>query len=111
MSKHCWYRFPVILLAATFLSGGVLQAQPKGKNKGKAAGAAKAAVPDNPNDARNATTGKSPEPRDPEFAKYGIYEQSAPRPAVKAPVATSLPLELKAGDRIAFIGNTLFERA
>ena len=54
---------------------------------------------------------KSPEPRDPEFAKYGIYEQSAPRPAAIAPVATSLPLELKPGDHIAFIGNTLFERA
>lgn len=111
MFNHRWHCLGVILLASVLLSGGVLQAQPKGKNKGKAAGAAKAAVPDNPKDARNATTGKSPEPRDPEFAKYGIYEQSAPRPAAIAPVATSLPLELKTGDRIAFIGNTLFERA
>lgn len=56
-------------------------------------------------------TGKEkPEP-DPALAKYGMYESSAPRPAKTVPVDTSLPLILNPGDRIAFIGNTLLDRA
>jgi len=110
MSNQRLHSVGLLLLFTLLLGGGLLQAQPKGKNKGKA-GAAKAAVPENPLDARNAATGKSPEARDPEFAQYGIYEQSAPRAATIAPLVTTLPLDLKAGDKIAFIGNTLFERA
>src|SRR4051812_22427475 len=74
---------------------GAGQAQQKAK-KGKAA----QANAENSKDARNTPTGKAAQPRDPEFAKYGIYEQSAPRPAPTAPVATALPLDLKPGDHI-----------
>jgi len=54
----------------------------------------------------------SPVPEsDPELAKYGIFAAEAPNPGKGEPVVTTLPLELKKGDRIAFIGNTLFDRA
>lgn len=63
------------------------------------------------NDARNTSTGKKAPPKDPEFAKYGIYHRTAPRAAKKLPVPTTLPLQLKPGARIAFVGNTLLERS
>lgn len=50
-------------------------------------------------------------PEDGEFTRFGIYAKTAPRPGPATPVATQWPLELKPGDRIAFIGNTLMERA
>ena len=50
-------------------------------------------------------------PRDPELAKFGIYENTAPNPAKTVPVATTLPLKLKKGARIAFVGNTLLDRS
>lgn len=62
-------------------------------------------------DARDKATGQPPQPRDPELARYGIFEQSAPRAATTAAIETALPLELRPGERIALIGNTLFERA
>src|SRR5688572_7233413 len=101
-----------LFLVALIVAVGSAQPQQKGK-KGKAKS------PDAPNstekggvrDARDTPTGQPLAPRDPEFAKYGIYEQSAPRPTATAPIATTLPLDLKPGDHIAFIGNTLFERA
>ena len=37
--------------------------------------------------------------------------RTALRPAEAEPVATSLPLKLNKGVRIALVGNTLFERA
>jgi putative heme-binding domain-containing protein len=46
-----------------------------------------------------------------EFTQFGIYAQSAPRAIAIEPVATSLPLKLNKGDRIALIGNTLMERS
>jgi putative heme-binding domain-containing protein len=102
-----------ILLGFVVVCGwsGLSLAQPEGKARGKNPKAKAKAVEENSRDARNSPTGKTAEPRDPEFAQYGIYEQTAPRAAAIAPVATSLPLELKPGDRIAFIGNTLFERS
>jgi putative heme-binding domain-containing protein len=96
-----------LAIAFAFAVGGLTHAQQKAKNKAKA----NPAIPENARDARNTPTGKSQQPRDPEFAHYGIYEQSAPRPSVIMPIATSLPLDLKPGDHIAFIGNTLFERS
>ncbi|MEZ6114820.1 MAG: GDSL-type esterase/lipase family protein, partial [Pirellulaceae bacterium] len=45
------------------------------------------------------------------FDRFGIYEATAPRPQAIEPRATTLPLELRKGDRIALIGNTLFERS
>ncbi len=65
----------------------------------------------NDDDAKWKDTGKARPNEDPELAKYGIYEESAPNPGKTAPVITILPLELGKGDRIAFIGNTLFDRA
>ena len=50
------------------------------------------------------------QPDDALFQEYGIFEKTSPRPPIVAPVKTQLPLELQPGDRIAFIGNTLFER-
>jgi uncharacterized cupredoxin-like copper-binding protein len=62
-------------------------------------------------DAKNERTGK-PEPiRDPELAQYGIYANEAPTAVITHPLATKLPLKLKKRDRIAFIGNTLLDRA
>lgn len=46
-----------------------------------------------------------------DFAPFAIYEATAPKPEVTSPVTTSLPLHLNKGDRIALIGNTLFERS
>jgi putative heme-binding domain-containing protein len=45
------------------------------------------------------------------FSKYGIFATTAPRPAACEAATTALPLELRRGDRICLIGNTLFERA
>jgi len=45
-----------------------------------------------------------------ELEKFGIFGKSEPLPKQAAPVVTKLPLELQKGDRIALIGNTLFER-
>ena len=63
------------------------------------------------NPRRRKATGIPEPPQDPELAKYGIYEKTAPLPAETTPVATSLPLQLKRGDRIALIGNMLLERS
>ena len=65
----------------------------------------------NSKDGRNKQTGKKAEPKDPELAKYAIFEKSAPRPGTTTAVDTRLPLKLSKGTRIAFIGNTLLDRA
>src|SRR5205085_8018734 len=102
-------RIPFVLLV--FLLGiAAVQGQQKGK-KSKAAGAPKSAAETNARDARNAPTGQPLQPRDPEFSKYGIFAQSAPRAMAAAAIETALPLDLKPGERIALVGNTLFERA
>lgn len=62
-------------------------------------------------DAKNVKLEKPEPPEDPEFAKYAIYAATAPRPESTEPVSTSLPLKLEKGDRIALIGNTLFDRS
>jgi len=48
---------------------------------------------------------------DPSLAGYGIYQSTAPEGARVQPIVTTLPLELKKGERIALVGNTLLERA
>lgn len=65
----------------------------------------------NQRDAKHTSTGKADPEKDPELAKYGIYAENAPNPEKTTPVETTLPLRLAKGDRIAFIGNTLFDRA
>ncbi len=62
-------------------------------------------------DARNTKTGK-PEPvKDPQFEKYGIYENNAPRASEIGPIQTTLPLKVGPNSRIALIGNSLFDGA
>ncbi len=65
----------------------------------------------NMQDGRNRQTGKPDPKQDPEYAKYGIYAKTAPRAKIVEPASTSLPLQLSKGDRIALVGNTLFDRA
>ena len=48
--------------------------------------------------------------QDPELKQFGIYEKEAPHPSKTEPVQTALPLELRKGDTIVLIGNTLFDR-
>ncbi|MCB1092057.1 MAG: hypothetical protein KDL87_11025, partial [Verrucomicrobiae bacterium] len=52
-----------------------------------------------------------PPEQDPSLAQFGIYAENAPIPAKVAPVVTTLPLKLGKSARIAFIGNTLLDRA
>jgi len=46
-----------------------------------------------------------------DFESFAIYEATAPKPVATPAVTTSLPLQIRKGDRIALIGNTLFERS
>lgn len=62
-------------------------------------------------DAKSLPSGKAPPPQDPELEEYGIYFDQAPTAMITHPVPTRLPLQLSQGDRIAFIGNTLLDRA
>lgn len=71
----------------------------------------KGPLPVNPADAKNQSTGKEAPPADPGLARYGIFAESAPFPVKGEPVVTTLPLKLEKGDRIAFVGNGLFEQA
>lgn len=52
---------------------------------------------------------KPPQAR--EFDAYNIDARTAPSPGEAEPVKVELPLKLDKGDRVAFIGNTLLERA
>lgn len=65
----------------------------------------------NPQDARNkqVDTDAAEVPNE-DFTPYGIYAQTAPVAGQVAPQETSLPLGLESGQRIALIGNTLFDR-
>ncbi len=65
----------------------------------------------NMKDARNTKTGKPAPKEDPEYLQYGIYAKTAPRAKPAQPVDTTLPLQLKKGDRIALVGNTLIDRS
>ena len=61
-------------------------------------------------DAKNVTTGEPAPEKDPEYAKYAIFENSAPRAETVRPASTTLPLKLAKEARIAFIGNGLLEQ-
>ena len=65
----------------------------------------------NQRDAKHEKTGKPEPERDPSLAEFGIYADSAPNPERVEAVKTVAPLALEPGDRIAFVGNTLFDRA
>ena len=62
-------------------------------------------------DTKNTKTGKAAPVQDPKLAAFGIYEKTAALPKKVEPVDARLPFKLNPGDRIAFIGNTLFDRA
>lgn len=62
-------------------------------------------------DARNRETGKKAPSEDPALADYGIYAQNAPNPEKTAPVETTLLLKFEKGTRLAYVGNTLLDRA
>ncbi len=70
-----------------------------------------AAAPPNKRDAKNTKLANPRPVTDKDFSQFGIYAQSAPRPAAVEPIATTLPLKLNKGDRIALIGNSLLDRA
>ncbi|MFT5470314.1 MAG: azurin [Verrucomicrobiales bacterium] len=72
---------------------------------------AKPEPPKKVKDAKNTEIDKPAPAEDPDLAKYAIYANSAPRAPEAQPIETKLPLELKKGDSVAFIGNTLFDRA
>ena len=67
--------------------------------------------PENNLDAKHQTVVKPAPPQDPALARYGIFAESAPNPDPVEAMTTKLPLVLKKGDRIAFVGNTLLDRA
>lgn len=48
---------------------------------------------------------------DPTLKQFSLDERTAPHPVKVDPISTKLPLELRRGDHVVFIGNTLFERA
>lgn len=54
----------------------------------------------------------SPDPfEDPELSNYGIYRETAALAPATSARLSSLPLKLEQGNRIALIGNSLFDRA
>lgn len=104
MRRSSLFVFAIFVLAGAFdLAGGggestwAQVSRPAGGKKAKA----------NPSPA--GATGATDE--DDAYARFGIYEKSAPRPTAAPPQATTLPLKLQPGQRIALIGNTLFERS
>ncbi|MGD1978012.1 MAG: SGNH/GDSL hydrolase family protein, partial [Akkermansiaceae bacterium] len=62
-----------------------------------------------PKDAKGIKLNRKAPPKDPELARYYINRKSSPRAEKAAPVETTLPLQLKKGDRICFIGNLLLD--
>lgn len=97
----------LILLSTSFFQGQSLsQEKEMGKNikQGQKLGR-------NTRDAKHEKSGKPEPDRDPELARFGIYANESPTPGSGEPVATSLPLKLEKGTRIAFVGNTLLDRA
>ncbi len=46
-----------------------------------------------------------------DLQKYALFHETGPRPDVVPPQTTTLPLHLPARAHVAFVGNTLFDRA
>lgn len=61
-------------------------------------------------DAKSEKTGNAKPEEDPSLAEYAIYGDTSPRARTAVPRKTSLPLRFEKGDRVALIGNTLFDR-
>lgn len=60
-------------------------------------------------DAKTVRLNRQPPPRDPALASYAIERDRSPRAPAAEPVETILPLQLRQGDRICFIGNLLLD--
>jgi lysophospholipase L1-like esterase len=101
----------LVLLVLALVVGSVPGQENKDRSKPERKAKAAAARRGASKDAKNRATGKAAPARDPELQQYGIYAKSAPVAGPAKAIATSLPLELKKGDRIALIGNTLLDRA
>ena len=46
-----------------------------------------------------------------EFNEFGLYSDKSKKPNETSPVITKLPLKIKKGARIAYVGNTLLDRS
>ena len=46
-----------------------------------------------------------------EFNEFGLYSDKSKKPNETSPVITNLPLKIKKGARIAYVGNTLLDRS
>lgn len=69
-------------------------------------------VAQNRNNQRAANRRAAQVAKDPLFEQFALYRKNAPRPPEADQAReTSLPLRIEPNSRIAFIGNTLFERA
>jgi len=64
-----------------------------------------------PVDAKKIELSNPPTRTGEDFSKFAIYEATAPQAEPAAPLITTLPLNLSPGNRIALVGNTLFERS
>lgn len=103
-------RLSLVALAATFLLFGSFANGQSPQSKKSRPNAANPRVK-NVADGKNRKTGKPDPYEDPAYRQYGIYEATAPHPTTAEPRVTTLPLNLKPGERIALVGNTLFDRA
>ena len=77
--------------------------------RGKAAPKKKPAARSAKVDGKNRKVNKPAPERDPQLAKYYINLKSSPRPAAAEPVATTLPLDIAKGTRVALVGNLLLD--
>ena len=78
---YCLWVANALLCILIVLATG-LQAQQNPKKAGKARAKPVATPKENVRDARNMPTGRAQQPRDPEYARYGIYEQTEAIPGV-----------------------------
>lgn len=88
----------LLLLAILCCISASANAQKRKKNQGRV-------------DGKNIKSTKPAPVEDPALQQYGIYEATAARASEIAPIETKLPLTPEVGERIALIGNTLFDRA
>ncbi len=101
----CWLSG---LLVCVLTSNLVAQKKDREKKAVKSRGTSQSL---DANDAKHTTTGLPDPVEDPEFLEYGIYLDTAPRASQTQPVFTRLPIAFQPHERIALIGNTLFDRA
>ena len=102
------YRLPLLFLLPLTLVCGAQTAHPQTPVPVKPS---EQRMDGNKKDAKHQQTKSPGPPADPGLVEFGIYEQTAPLPSRTGPVPTILPLEFHPGERIAFVGNTLLDRA